>query len=138
MDVHSADAWKLALGVVLGGAILLSLLARAPRYCIPGNQLHRLVLAALTLYSVGAFAWLTHHRLLAAAVCAGGTVVATLAAWLSRGSSPDDPLTPPDDPPGPGPPDEPEGRPQFDWAAFEQGFRAYARRQSSREPARRG
>jgi hypothetical protein len=130
--VHSADAWKLALALVLGSVILLSLLARAPRHSLPGDQLHRLVLSALTLYGVGAFALLTHHRALAAVVCAGGTVVAALAAWLSRGASPDDPPSPPENPADPDPPAAPDRHPEFDWAAFEQGFRTYTERRRER------
>jgi hypothetical protein len=126
MVVHSAEAWKLVLALVLGGSILLSLLARAPRTSLPTGQLHRLLLSALMLYGVGSFAWLTHHRVLAAVVCAGGTAVAALAAWFSRGASPDDPPTPPEDPADPEPPAAPDGHPQFDWDAFEHGFRTYS------------
>jgi hypothetical protein len=135
MVVHSADAWKLALALMLGSAILLSLLARAPRQSLSEGQLQRLIFSAVTLYGVGAFAWLTHHRVLAAAVCAGGTGVAALAAWLSRGATPDDPPSPPEEPVDPDPPAAPDGQPEFDWAAFEQAFRTYSRRE--REPAGR-
>src|ERR1700760_3444258 len=126
MVVHSSDAWKLALALVLGGAILLSLLARAPRQSLPEGQLQRLILSAIMLYAVGAFAWLTHHRVLAAVVCAGGTGVAALAAWLSRGATPEDPPSPPEEPGDPEPPATPDGQPTFDWAAFEEQFRTYA------------
>jgi hypothetical protein len=126
MVVHSADAWKLVLALVLGGSIAFSLLARAPRSSLPSGQLQRLLLSALTLYGVGAFAWLTDHRALAAVVCAGGTAVAALAAWFSRGASPDDPLSPPEDPADPEPPARPDEHPEFDWAAFEHGFRTYS------------
>jgi hypothetical protein len=135
MAVHSADAWKLVLALVLGSAILFSLFARAPRYSLARPQLHRLVLSALMLYAVGAFAWLTDHRALAALACAGGTGVAALSAWFSRGASPEDPPSPPEEPADPEPPAAPDGRPEFDWAAFEEGFRAYSARQ--REPAQR-
>jgi hypothetical protein len=139
MAVHSADAWKLALALVLGSAILFSLFARAPRFSLARPQLHRLVLSALTLYAVGALAWLTHHRALAAVVCAGGTGIAALAAWFSRGASPEDPPSPPEEPADPEPPAVPDGGPEFDWAAFEEGFRAYSarRRTPEREPAQR-
>jgi hypothetical protein len=133
MVVHSSDAWKLVLALVLGGAILLSLLARAPRQSLSDGQLHRLIFSAVTLYGAGAMAWLTHHRVLAAVVCAGGTGVAALAAWLSRGATPDDPPSPPEEPHDPDPPAAPDGHPHFDWTAFEQGFRAYSDRQRSRE-----
>jgi hypothetical protein len=137
MAVHSSDAWKLALALVLAGAILFSLFARAPRSSLSGDQLRRLVLSALLLYSVGAFAWLTDHRALAAVVCAGGTVVAALAAWFSRGSTPDDPPSRPEEPADPEPPAAPDGEPEFDWVAFEQGFRTYSNRQRERELVRR-
>jgi hypothetical protein len=139
MAVHSADAWKLALALMLGSAILFSLFARAPRYSLARPQLHRLIVSALILYAVGAFALLTHHRVLAAVVCAGGTGVAALAAWFSRGASPEDPPTPPEEPADPEPPGVPDGGPEFDWAAFEQDFRAYSARQRTpeREPAQR-
>jgi hypothetical protein len=128
MVVHSTDAWKLALALALASAILLSLLARAPRQSLPEGQLRRLILSAVTLYAVGAFAWLTQHRVLAAVVCAAGTGVAALAAWLSRGATPDDPPSPPEEPADPEPPAAPDGQPQFDWTAFEQQFRTYADR----------
>jgi hypothetical protein len=128
MVVHSSDAWKLALALALGSAILLSLLARAPRQSLPEGQLQRLIFSAITLYGAGAFAWLTEHRVLAAVVCAGGTGVAALAAWLSRGATPDDPPSPPEEPGDPEPPAAPDGQPQFDWSAFEQQFRSYADR----------
>jgi hypothetical protein len=129
MVVHSSDAWKLALALALGGAIVLSLLARAPRQSLSEHQLQRLIFSAIMLYGVGAFAWLTGHRVLAAVVCAGGTGVAALAAWLSRGATPEDPPSPPEEPADPEPPAAPDGQPHFDWAAFEQQFRTYADRQ---------
>jgi hypothetical protein len=135
MAVHSADAWKLALALVLAGAILFSLFARAPRSSLSGDQLRRLILSAILLYGVGAFAWLSGHRPLAAVVCAGGTAVAALTAWLSRGVTPEDPPSPPEEPADPKPPAAPDGHPEFDWAAFEQGFRTYSDRQREREPA---
>jgi hypothetical protein len=131
MVVHSSDAWKLALALALGSAILLSLLARAPRQSLPEGQLHRLIFSAVMLYGVGTFAWLTQHRVLAAVVCAGGTGVAALAAWLSRGATPEDPPSPPGEPSDPEPPAAPDGQPHFDWPAFERQFRTYA----DREPA---
>jgi hypothetical protein len=137
MVVHSADAWKLALALMLGGVILLSLVARAPRQSLSEGQLHRLILSAITLYGTGAFAWLTDHRVLAAVVCAGGTGVAALAAWFSRGTTPEDPPSPPEEPGDPDPPAAPDGQPEFDWAAFEHGFRTYSdrRREREHEPA---
>lgn len=133
MVVHPSDAWKLALALVLGGAILLSLLARAPRQSLSDGQLHRLIFSAVTLYGAAALAWLTDHRMLAAVICAGGTGVAALAAWLSRGATPDDPPSPPGAPHDPEPPAAPDGNPEFDWIAFEQGFRSYSDRQRPRE-----
>ncbi len=135
MVVHSSDAWKLALALVLGSAILFSLFARAPRTSLSRSQLHRVVLSALILYGGGALAWLAHHRALAAVTCAGATAVATLAAWLSRGSTPEDPPSPPEEPIDPGPPAAPDGEPEFDWAAFESGFRAYTDRRRERDLA---
>ena len=68
MLVPPADAWKLVLAVALGGAILASAYAKAPRRAFPGSDLRRLVLAALLLYAVGAVASLTHHAILPAVV----------------------------------------------------------------------
>ena len=118
------------LVVVLVGAILVSACARAPRRPLPRVELRRLVLAALTLYGVGVFASLTHHPLLAGVVYVSGIAACALAAWLSRGTDPEDP---PDDggqdPPNEGPPpDDPDGVPAFDWAVFERQFRVYADR----------
>ena len=79
-------AWKLVLAMVLGGAIVVSAYAKAPRRAIPGGDLRRLVFAALVLYAVGRFASLTHHGGLAASLYATGIIVCALAAWLSRGS----------------------------------------------------
>jgi hypothetical protein len=57
-------------------------------------------------------------------------VVSALAAWLSRGSDSGGP-PPGDEPADEQPPPDPDGVPQFDWAAFERAFRAY---DSRREP----
>ena len=129
-------AWKLVLVLVLAGVILLSACARAPRRPLPGAEPRRLVLVALTLYAVGVYASLTHHALLAGIVEMSGIAVCALAAWLSRGSGPEDP---PDDGDGPvdrEPPPDPDGLPEFDWGAFERQFRAYAA--APREPAGAG
>ena len=125
-------AWKLVLAVVLVGAIVVSACARAPRRPMPRGELHRLVVAALTLYAVGVYASLTHHVVLAAAVYVAGISACALAAWLSRG---DDSDGPPGgvDPVDRGPPPEPDGVPRFDWRAFEREFRRYAERR--REPS---
>jgi hypothetical protein len=137
MPLPPSIAWKLVLVLVLVAGILLSACARAPRRPLPRAELRRLVLAALTLYGVGVFASLTHHAMLAGVVYVSGIAACALAAWLSRGSEPEDP--PPgggDDPPDDGPPpDDPDldGAPAFDWTAFERQFRAYANR--PREPA---
>jgi hypothetical protein len=134
MVVHPSDAWKLVLAVVLGGGILLSLYARAPRRAVTAVQLHRVVVAAIMLYGVGAGAWLTHHNEVAGLVYAAGISIAALAAWLSRGSSPEDPPHEADSV-DPEPPIEPDNLPHFDWAAFERDLRAYSERRP--EPAKR-
>lgn len=135
MPLPPSIAWKLVLVFVLVGGIVLSACARAPRRPLPRPELRRLVFAALTLYAVGVYASLTHHAALAGVVYASGIAACALAAWLSRGSEPDDP---PDDGGGQGPtdrepPPDPDGLPVFDWTAFERQFRAYSKR--SREPA---
>jgi hypothetical protein len=139
MPLPPSIAWKLVLVFVLVGAILLSACAKAPRRPLPRAELRRLVLAALTLYAVGVYASLTHHAVLAGLVYVSGIAACALAAWLSRGSEPDD--GPDDDGGGGGPTDRepppgPEGLPAFDWTAFERQFRAYAR--GPREPAGAG
>lgn len=134
MVVHSLQAWKLALALPLAGAILLSLIARAPRFTVPTGQLRRLVMAAVTLYLLGAYTRFTHHAVSSAALFAAGISLSTLAAWLSRGRSPDDPRRAPDAV-DPEPPVDPDDGPTFDWTAFEQDFRAYSQR--PREPAGR-
>jgi hypothetical protein len=130
MPLPPSIAWKLVLVVVLVAGILVSACARAPRRPLPRTELRRLVFAALALYGVGVFASLTHHPLLAGVVYVSGIAACALAAWLSRGIDPEDP---PDDggadPPNQGPPpDDPDGMPAFDWAAFERQFRSYANR----------
>jgi hypothetical protein len=122
---------KLTAAVVLGGTIILSLRARAPRHSVPAVDLRRLVFGAIALYAVGAAAWITHHRLLAAGVYAAGILTAARAAWLSRGRDAEDPLSGfegfDEDPPLGFGPDE------FDWESFERDFLAYA--EGRREPA---
>ena|SRR5437763_382832 len=125
MSVPPSLAWKLVLALALAAAIFASARAKAPRRPVPRTDLRRLVLAALALYGVGAFASLTHHAVLAGLVYAAGITVCALAAWLSRASDSEDP------PPGSGPTDEtppPESDrvPEFDWPAFERAFRAYS------------
>jgi hypothetical protein len=128
MIVPPSVAWKLVLAIALAAAIFISLYARAPERAIPGSDLRRLVLAALGLYAVGAFASITHHPMLAALVYASGIGVCALAAWLSRGSDSEDP---PDDedPVDEQPPPEPDGLPAFDWDSFEREFRVYSERE---------
>jgi hypothetical protein len=130
--VPPADAWKIVLAVALGGAILASAYARAPRRTTPSGDLRRLVLGALVLYAVGLAASLTHHPVLAVVLFASGITVSALAAWLSRGN--DSGGGPPrgDEPVDEQPPPDPDGVPRFDWAAFEREFNDYARRR--REP----
>lgn len=134
MAVSLAVAWRLALTVALCAAIFTSACARAPRRAVPGVELGRLVLCALTLYAVGASASLTHHEVLAGLVYGAGIIVSALAAWLSRGRDQEDP---PDDnePVDEHPPPEPDGLGNLDWAAFEREFHAYSER--VREPAGR-
>ena len=131
MVVPPSDAWKLVLAILLGVGIFVSVYARAPRRAVPGSDLRRLVISALTLYAVGGLASLTHHPLLAGLVYAAGIIVCALAAWLSRGSDSEDPPGG-EEPVDEQPPPEPDGVPAFDWAAFERDFRAYSERY--REP----
>jgi hypothetical protein len=124
MFVHQSDAWKLALALLLGVGIVLSLYARAPKRAIAEGELRRLVIAAVILYAVGAVAWITHHPALAGLVFAAGISTAALAAWLSRGRGPDDRPSGRDTA-DPEPPSQPTG---FDWDAFEREFWAYSER----------
>lgn len=127
MMLPPSSAWKLVLALALLAAIFVSLRARAPERAVPGSELRRLVLAAVALYAVGAVASLTHHPMLAVFVYAAGIAICALAAWLSRGSDSEDP--PGGEEPGDEqPPPEPDGVPTFDWARFEDEFRAYAER----------
>src|SRR5436305_8884086 len=127
MVVPPSVAWKLVLAVVLVCGILVSAYAHAPRRSVPGADLRRLVLSALSLYAVGALASLTGHSGIATFVYAAGILVCALAAYLSRGRDSEDP---PDgggeDPVDEQPPPEPDGLPTLDWAAFERDFRDYA------------
>jgi hypothetical protein len=137
MPLPPSIAWKLVLVLVLVGGIMLSALARAPRRPLPRGELRRLVLAALSLYAVGVFASLTHHAALAGVVYVSGIAACALAAWLSRGSDSEDPPGGGEDPTEPSPPpDDRDGLPMFDWAAFERQFRAYSSR--PRDPAGAG
>lgn len=129
-------AWKVALALLLVGAIGLSATAKAPRRPLPHGDLRRLVLAALTLYGVGVFASLTHHPVLADFMYVSGIAACALAAWLSRGSEPDDPPDGGEEPTDREPPPDPDGVPSFDWGAFERQFRSYSNRQ--RDPAGAG
>ena len=134
MPLPPSFAWKLVLVLVLVGGIMLSACARAPRRPLPRTELRRLVLAALILYAVGVFASITHHPVLAGVVYVSGIAACALAAWLSRGTDSEDPPRGGEDPIDPGPPpDDRDGLPVFDWAAFERQFRAYSNRR--REPA---
>jgi hypothetical protein len=115
------------LAIALAIAIGVSVYARAPRRAVPGAELRRLVISALCLYAVGGLASITHHPVLAAFMYAAGIVVCALAAWLSRGTDSEDP---PDgeEPVDEQPPPQPDGLPDFDWARFEEEFRAYSER----------
>jgi hypothetical protein len=128
MVVAPSDAWKVVLAILLGGGIVLSAFAHAPRRAVPGADLRRLVISALVLYAVGGLASLTHHPMLAGLVYAAGIVVCALAAWLSRGSDSEDPPSEGDDPADEQPPPRPDGVPTIDWAAFERDFLVYADR----------
>jgi hypothetical protein len=127
MLLSPSFAWKLVLAVTLGAAIVASAYAKAPRRAFPGGDLRRLVLAALLLYAVGLVASLSHRGALAAVLFATGIAISALAAWLSRGSDSGGP-PPGDEPADEQPPPDPDGIPQFDWAAFERDFRVYDRR----------
>jgi hypothetical protein len=122
------------MAVALGIAILISACATAPSEAVPRADLRRLVFSAVALYLVGLLATVTHHALLAALVYAAGIAICALAVWLSRGNEPEDP--PPDDeePTDERPPPSPDGLPEFDWASFERGFRAYADRERVGSP----
>jgi hypothetical protein len=133
MVLAPSDAWKVVLAILLGGGIVLSAFAHAPRRAVPGSDLRRLVLSAVGLYAVGGVASLTRHPMLAGLVYAAGIIVCALAAWLSRGTDSDDPPSDGEDPADEQPPPEPDGVPRFDWAAFERQFRTYAH--GRREPA---
>jgi hypothetical protein len=128
MVVAPSDAWKVVLAILLGGGIVLSAFAHAPRRAVPGADLRRLVISALVLYAVGGLASLTQHPMLAGLVYAAGILVCALAAWLSRGSDSEDPPSDGEDPADEQPPPRPDGMPTFDWAAFERDFRVYADR----------
>lgn len=98
-----------------------------------------MVLAAVALYAVATLAWLTHHAVLAAVLCATGIAVSALAAWLSRGDGSDGGPRRGGEPADGQPPPDPDGVPGFDWGAFERDFRAYARERRTPErgdPAR--
>ena len=136
MPLPPSVAWKLFLALVLVAAILLSACAKAPSRPLPRGDLRRLVLAALTLYAVGVVASMTHHALLASVVYVAGIAACALAAWLSRGSNPDDPPRGGDEPIDEQPPPRPDGLPWFDWRAFEREFREYSERPRPRAGAR--
>ena len=132
MPLPPSFAWKLVLVLVLVGGIMLSACARAPRRPLPRSELRRLVLAALTLYAVGVFASMTHHPVLAGVVYVSGIAACALAAWLSRGqrlrgsAAAEARIRSIRGPP----PDDRDGLPLFDWAAFERQFRAYSNRRA--------
>ncbi len=136
MFVVPTDAWKLGLAVLLGGAIFIGAYGTAPKRKAPEGDLRRLVLSALVLYAVGALASLSDHPTVAALVYAAGITTCAFALWLSRGrDTGEDPPRGGEEPSDERPPPEPDGMPEFDFAAFERQFREYAER--SREPALR-
>jgi hypothetical protein len=135
MVLTAPAPWKVALAVVLAGAILLSVLARAPRRSAPAPDLRRLVGLSLLLYLIGGIASLSARPLLGALTSCAGICCCALAAWLSRGRDSGDPPSggggegdPQDQPP----PSEPDGELSFDWEAFERELREYAARAGSR------
>ena len=136
MIVPPSDAWKLALAIALGAAILAAAYAAAPKRSAPPGDLRRLVLCALGLYVVGGVASLSGHSTLAAAVYTVGISMCAFALWLSRGTDTgEDPPRGGEEPLDERPPPEPDGQPEFDFAAFEREFRAYAQR--ARDPVAR-
>jgi hypothetical protein len=136
MLVLPSDVWKLGLAILLGAAIFIGAYGTAPKRKAPDSELRRLVLSALGLYAVGALATLSDHPTLAALVFAAGITICAFALWLSRGhDSGEDPPRGGEQPSDERPPPEPDGLPEFDFAAFERQFRDYAER--SREPALR-
>jgi hypothetical protein len=126
--VSLSVAWKLAVAIALGLAIVISACARAPRQSVPTTDLRRLVISALILYAVGALATLTHHAGLAGLVYGAGISVAALAAWLSRGRDQEDPPAGGEQPVDEQPPPGPDGVPRLDWPKFEREFSEWARR----------
>jgi hypothetical protein len=132
--VEPSNGWKLALAVFLLGTIFCGACARPPRQAIARGELRRLVLAAVALYAVGAFASLAHRGELAGFLYATGILVCSLAVWLSRGVDADDPPDGgpgDDDPPGDErPPPAPDGFPAFDWDEFERELADYTRERS--------
>jgi hypothetical protein len=133
MIVPPSDAWKLVLAIALGAAILTAAYAAAPKRTVPPGDLRRLVLCALGLYAVGGVASFSGHSTLAAAVYAVGIGMCAFALWLSRATDAGEDPPRGSEEPSEGPPPEPDGQPEFDFAAFEREFRAYARR--ARDPA---
>lgn len=129
-------AWRVAFAIGFCGLICISAFARAPRQALPSWELRRLIVCALTLYAVGAYASITQHKLLAGFVLGSGILVSALAAWLSRGRDQEDPPSSAEEPIDEQPPPEPDGVPRFDWAAFERDFRAYDRRRSPAQAKR--
>jgi hypothetical protein len=126
MILPLSDAWKLVLALVLGATIFAGACGTAPRRAVPNSELRRLVLSALVLYVVGGMATISHHSTVAALLYASGISVCALALWLSRGTdSGDDPPRGGGEPSDEEPPPSPDGLPEFDWAAFEEEFRAH-------------
>lgn len=126
MILPLSDVWKLVLAIALCGTIFAGACGTAPRRAVPNSDLRRLVLSALALYVVGGVATISHHTTVAALLYAAGIGVCALALWLSRGTdSGDDPPRGGGEPSDEEPPPSPDGLPEFDWAAFEEEFRAH-------------
>jgi hypothetical protein len=133
MILPLSDVWKLVLAIALGATIFAGACGTAPRRSVPNSDLRRLVLSALALYVVGGVATLSHHTTAAALLYAAGIGVCALALWLSRGTDTgDDPPRGGGEPSDEQPPPSPDGLPEFDWAAFEEEFRAHAESTSGR------
>ena len=127
MILPLSDVWKLVLAIALGATIFAGACGNAPRRSVPNSDLRRLVLSALALYVVGGLATVSHHTTVAALLYAAGIGICALALWLSRGTdSGDDPPRGGGEPSDEQPPPSPDGLPEFDWAAFEEQFRAHA------------
>ena len=118
---------KLALGLLLVVAIALAARGRAPSRAAAPRDVRRLVGSALLLYAVGMVALVDGHPTLSTIAFACGVGTASLAAWLSRGSGPDDPPEDGEEPPARVPPPDRDGV-TWDWERFDRERRDWDRR----------